>query len=72
MPPELIILVAAVIIAWLIFTWLVRVVKVSITTAIAIAAIVVFLQLIFGIGYQEVWQQLVLLIQSVWQFFSDR
>ncbi len=72
MPAELIILVAAVIIAWLIFTWLVRVVKVSITTAIAIAAIVVFLQLIFGIGYQEVWQQLVLLIQSVWQFFSDR
>ncbi|MBE9167827.1 hypothetical protein IQ238_09950 [Pleurocapsales cyanobacterium LEGE 06147] len=72
MPAELIVLVTAIVIAWLIFTWLIRVVKVSITTAITIAAIVLFLQVVFGIGYQEVWQQLVRLIQNVWQFFSDR
>lgn len=72
MPAELIVLVAAVIIAWLIFTWLIRVVKVSITTAIAIVAIILFLQLVFGIGSQEVWQQLVRLIQNLWQFLSDR
>jgi O-antigen ligase len=72
MPAELIVLVAAIFIAWLIFTWLIRVVKVSITTAIMIAAVVLFLQIVFGIGFQEVWQQLINLIQNIWQFFSDR
>ena len=53
MPLELIIFLAALVVAWLIFTWLLKVALASISTALAIAVIVLMLQLIFGIGPQE-------------------
>ncbi|MGK7925640.1 MAG: hypothetical protein AB4290_10405 [Spirulina sp.] len=65
MPVELIILVAAIIVAWLIFTWLIKIVKVSIKTALTIAAIVLILQLAFGIGPQELWEQITKLPETL-------
>ncbi|MBP0019749.1 MAG: hypothetical protein J7647_19620 [Cyanobacteria bacterium SBLK] len=58
MPIELIILIAAIIVAWLVFTWLIKIVKVSLKTALAIAAIVLILQIVFGIGPRDLWEQI--------------
>ena len=71
MPLELIIFLAALVVAWLIFTWLLKVAKASISTALAIAVIVLMLQLIFGIGPQELWQQVTQLPQVLWQLVSE-
>ncbi len=65
MSVDLIILIAAIFVAWLVFTWLVKVVKASISTAITIAVIVLILQLVFGIGPQELWRQILNLPQML-------
>ena len=71
MSVEIIILIGVMLISWLVFTWLIKVLKASISTALAIAIIVLILQLVFGIGFQEVWQQIVLLPDTLWQLFAD-
>ena len=71
MSVEIIILIAVMLISWLVFTWLIKVLKASISTALAIAIIVLILQLVFGIGFQEVWQQIVQLPDTLWGFFAD-
>lgn len=58
MPIELITLIAALIVSWLVFTTLIKVVKTTVKTAITIAAIVLILQLAFGIAPQQLWQQI--------------
>lgn len=65
MPASLISFVAALILAWLVFTWLLKVVKASITTAVTMAIIVAVLQLVFGIGVEQVLQQIVLLPETI-------
>jgi predicted PurR-regulated permease PerM len=67
---ELIILIASLLVSWLVFTWLVKVLKASIGTAISIAIVVLILQLAFGIGPQELWQQIINLPQTIQQFFG--
>ncbi|NJL01943.1 MAG: hypothetical protein HC838_08380 [Spirulinaceae cyanobacterium RM2_2_10] len=52
---EIILLIGALIVTWLVFTWLVKVVKASVKTAVAIAAVVLILQLAFGISFQDLW-----------------
>ena len=69
---SLIISIAAIIVSGLVFTWLFKVVKATLSTAISIAIIVLILQLAFGIGPQELWQQIIQIPQTVWQFFTDR
>lgn len=69
---EVIILIASIIITWLVFTWLIKVVKASLQTAVTIAVIVMILQIVFGIRYQEVWQQIINLPQFIWQFFQNK
>ncbi|MBD2538255.1 hypothetical protein [Coleofasciculus sp. FACHB-SPT36] len=65
MPVDLIILIAALIVSWLVFTLLIKVVKASIGTAILIAAVVLVLQLFFGIDPQDLWQQITQLPQTI-------
>jgi hypothetical protein len=65
MPLEAIALIAAIIVSWLVFTALVRVLKTTLKTAFTIAAIVLVLQLLFGIGPERIWQQIVKLPESV-------
>ena len=66
MPIDLLILIAALIVSWLIFTALIKVVKTTASTAIAIAAIVLVLQLAFGVNPQDLWQQITQLPQTLW------
>ncbi len=62
---NLIILVAAIVVSILVFTALIRLVKTTFTTALAIAAIVLILQLGFGIGPTQLWQQIIHLPQTL-------
>ena len=48
-----ILLIGAIVVAWLVFTGLLNIHKTTVTTAITIAAIVLALQLIVGIGPQQ-------------------
>ena len=64
---EVIILLASLLVSWLVFGWIVKVLKASIGTAIAIAAIVLILQLAFGIGPNQLWQHIIHLPQTLWQ-----
>lgn len=63
---ELIILLASLLVAWLVFTWAVQVLKASVSTAIAIAMIILILQLVFGIGPGELLEHLIQLPQRLW------
>jgi type IV secretory pathway TrbL component len=71
MPVQLIILVGAIVIAWLMFTWLIKVVKASVSTAFTVAIIVLALQLAFGVNPQMIWQQVIHLPQAIQQIFTD-
>ncbi|MBD1940505.1 hypothetical protein [Microcoleus sp. FACHB-68] len=64
---NLITLLAALIVSWLVFTALINLLKTTLKTAVSIAAIVLVLQLAFGIGPQQLWQQLIELPQTVLQ-----
>ena len=70
MPIDLIVIIAAIIVAWLIFTWSIKVLKASISTALSIAIVALILQIFLGIGFEEVWQKLVQFSQTVGQFFT--
>lgn len=67
---NLILVIAAIVISFLVFTWLIRVVKATIGTAIAIAILVLVLQLFFGIGPGQVWEQVSQIPQAIWQFVT--
>lgn len=55
---ELVIVIGAVIIAFLVFTWLLKVARATVRTAITVAIILLALQLVFGIGPQTLWEQI--------------
>jgi hypothetical protein len=59
-----IIVVASLVVAFLVMAWLLKVVKTTIGTALAIAGIVLALQLFFGVGPGELWSQIVQLWNS--------
>lgn len=65
MPIDLIVFIAALIVAWLVFTALIRVVKTTLSTALTIAVIVLILQLGLGVQPQQLWQQIVQLPQII-------
>ncbi|PIG93214.1 hypothetical protein [Gloeocapsopsis sp. IPPAS B-1203] len=65
MPIDLIIFIAALIVAWLVFTALIRVVKTTLSTALTVAAIVLILQIGLGVQPQQLWQQIVELPQII-------
>jgi len=52
------IVVASLLVAFFVFAWLLKVVKATIGTALAIAAVVLGLQLFFGVGPEELWLQI--------------
>jgi type IV secretory pathway TrbL component len=58
MPLELIILIASLLVSWLVFNWAFKVLKASAGTAISIAAIVLAMQLLFGIGPNQLFQHI--------------
>ncbi|ANV85279.1 hypothetical protein AWQ21_13400 [Picosynechococcus sp. PCC 7003] len=72
MPIEIIVIVAALIISWLVFTAFIKIVKTSVQTAVTIAVIVLVLQLAFGIQSGQVITQIIELPRIIWDFFSNR
>lgn len=67
-----ILLIAAVIVAWLVFTWLIRVAKTTLKTALLIALIVLGLQVVVGIGPDQVLQTILDLPQIVQDVFNSQ
>ncbi|NET31183.1 MAG: hypothetical protein F6K19_04185 [Cyanothece sp. SIO1E1] len=64
---NLILVIAAVIVSALVFTWLLKVVKATLSTAFILAFILLVLQLAFGLGPQDLWQQILDLVQNIWR-----
>jgi hypothetical protein len=62
---EIVLVIGAILVAWLVFTWLFKVIKVSLKTAFLIAAIVLILQFAFGISPQKLWEEILTLPQLV-------
>ncbi|MGI0487915.1 hypothetical protein ACN4EK_20935 [Pantanalinema rosaneae CENA516] len=67
---NLILVIAAIVISILVFTWLIKIVKATIGTAIVIAAIVLVLQLVFGIGPSQLWEQISQIPQALWNLVT--
>ncbi|MBE9039795.1 hypothetical protein IQ235_03175 [Oscillatoriales cyanobacterium LEGE 11467] len=70
MSPELILAIAALILSWIIFTWLIKIVKTTFSTAIVVAAIVLIMQLFFGIGFDAILEAILNLPQTLQDIFS--
>lgn len=68
---NLILLIAAIVIAFLVFTWLLKVVKATLSAALTIAAIVLLLAF-FGIGPGQLWQEITTLIRNIFQMVTGR
>ncbi len=64
---QIIILVAAIVVSWLAFTALLKVLKTTITTALSIAAIILILQILFGITYLDLWEQITAIPTTIWR-----
>lgn len=70
MPMQLIILVAAIVISWLLFTALVKVIKTTVSTALMVAVIFFAAQILFGVKPIELWQEVTTLPQTILHFFQ--
>lgn len=70
-----IVFVAALLVSGLLLTWLFQILKPTIITVLAIAAIALGLQLLFGISPETLSQQVAQLPEQLWelgkQFFSS-
>lgn len=64
---EIVLLLAAMLIAWGVFTWLVKVLKASVQMAFGVAVVLVIIQVVFGIGPQQFWQQMTTLPETLFQ-----
>ncbi|MEB3164443.1 MAG: hypothetical protein VKK80_14530 [Prochlorothrix sp.] len=62
---NLIVLIAALVIAWLIFTWVLNVLKATLTTAFVVAIIAAALSIIVGIGPSDLFNQVLNLPQTL-------
>ncbi|MBF2003939.1 hypothetical protein ACF3DV_08640 [Chlorogloeopsis fritschii PCC 9212] len=58
-------MLVALIIAWIVFTILVKVIKTTVKNALMIAAVIVLLQVGYGISPQDIWNQIVKLTQTL-------
>ena len=72
MPIELIILIASLLVSWLVFNWAVKVLKASLSTAISLAIIVLTMQLMFGIGPNQLFQYVIHLPETLWKMTSGK
>ncbi|HEY9630609.1 MAG TPA: hypothetical protein V6C84_25210 [Coleofasciculaceae cyanobacterium] len=67
---NLILFIAALVVSFLVFAFLVRVLKAAIGTAIAVAVVVLLLQLAFGIAPTQLWQEMQNLFDKLWQMIK--
>jgi hypothetical protein len=69
---NLIILAVAILVSLVIFTWLLKVMRATLSTALTLAILVLAAQLLFGIGPGQIWQQITLFFQWLWQLLGNR
>ncbi len=69
---QIIIILAAILVAWLIFTGLIKIIKTSVGTALKIALIILVLQIAFGINSQQLWQAIIQIPQTLQELFSQQ
>ena len=55
---EIVIVIGALFVSFLVFTLLIRVVRATLKTAIIVALVLLALQLVFGIGPAAIWDQI--------------
>ncbi|MEO0540259.1 MAG: hypothetical protein AAFZ80_05255 [Cyanobacteria bacterium P01_A01_bin.105] len=53
---EIVVLAGAIVVSVMVFMWMLRVVKATLKTAFFVAAILLALQLFFGIGPGSIWE----------------
>ena len=70
MPTEIIVIVAALLISWLVFSAFINIIKTSVKTAVSIAVLVLVLQIAFGIRSGQLVEQIVELPRIIWEFFA--
>ena len=64
---EIIIPIAAAIILLLLFTWIIKIFKVTIKTILIVGAILILLQITFGVDSEEVIQEMVNIVERIQQ-----
>jgi hypothetical protein len=67
---NLILFIAALVVSFLVFAFLVRVLKAAIGTAIAIALIILVLQIAFGVAPPQLWQEIQRLWENLWRMIG--
>lgn len=70
MAVNLILLIAALLVSWLLFRWLFTVIKSTATTALTIAVVILLLQFALGISYQELFNEIINLPQTLQDFLE--
>jgi hypothetical protein len=68
---DLPLIIGALIVAALLFLALINIIKTAIKTALLIAVIIFALQLISGVGPEEVWTQVAKIIGTAWQWLQN-
>jgi len=69
---EIIIPIATVVILLLLFTWLVKVLQSTVKTALVIVAILVLLQIAFGINSEQIIQQVIQSVEQIRDLAMDQ
>ncbi len=67
---NILLLIAAIIVAWLVFNALLKILKVGLSTAATIAIILIILQFTFGINPQKLWNEILTLPENISHLFG--
>ncbi|BAY27086.1 hypothetical protein NIES2100_69070 [Calothrix sp. NIES-2100] len=65
-------MIPTLILAWIVFAVLWKILKTTVRTALTIAAILVLLQISFGITPQDIWDQIINLPQTLSQMRNGK
>jgi hypothetical protein len=55
---EIVLVLGAVLVSFLVFTWMLKVVRATVKTALVVAGVLLGLQIFFGIGPANIWDQI--------------
>jgi len=67
---NILLLIAAIVVAWLVFNALLKILKVGLSTAATIAIILIILQFTFGINPQKLWNEILTLPENISHLFG--
>lgn len=67
----LVLVIISLLLSWLVLTLLIRVVRASLTAVIGIGAVVLILQLVFGVSLFDLWLYITQSFQSITQGFQN-